>query len=237
MPFRKSQLFSAHRFDLIILALYFFGFRNKTISLHTEQSVFTMEDSRNHILQTALRLFLEKSYKAVTFQELREKTGFSQGAFFYYFKNKQEIFEAVIDMYIDQFATVDFTHIPQTSLRDFLDAYFPEAQKMRAGVFTPEVAGATNRYSLMFEALRIIPDIKNKINRHEDKAIVGWISILKAARKNKEIKAVLSDEQLARLFIDAGHGVVLHLIMTDNTTAIEEEALAAWNNLYLLIKA
>ena len=68
-----------------------------------------MEVSRNHILQTALKLFLEKSYKAVTFQELMEKTGFSKGAFFHYFKNKQEIFEAVIDMYIDQFATVDLT--------------------------------------------------------------------------------------------------------------------------------
>jgi TetR/AcrR family transcriptional regulator, transcriptional repressor for nem operon len=195
-----------------------------------------MEDSRNNILRTALGLFLEKSYKAVTFQELMEKTGFSKGAFFYYFKNKQEIFEAVIDMYIDHFATVDFTRLPKTSLRDFLDAYFPEAKRMRSGFFTPATINASNRYSLMFEALRIIPDLKNKVLRHENTVIAAWIKIIAAARKNKEIKAALSDEQLARLFIDAGHGVVIHLIMTDNITAIEEEVLAAWNNLYLLIK-
>jgi len=88
-----------------------------------------MEDSRNQIIQTASKLFLEKSYKAVTFQELKLKTGFSQGAFFYYFKNKQEIFEAVIDMFMNHFAAVDFTRLPQNSLRDFLDAYFPEAKK------------------------------------------------------------------------------------------------------------
>lgn len=195
-----------------------------------------MEDSRNHILQTALKLFLEKSYKAVTFQELVVKTGFSKGAFFYYFKNKQEIFEAVIDMYIDHFATVDFTRLSQTSLRDFIDTYFPEAKRMRTGFFTPEIVNAANRYSLMFEAMRIIPDFKSKINRHEDKAMATWLRIIAAARKNKEIKTVLSNEQVARLFIDAGHGVVLHLIMTDNTMAIEEEAFATWNNLYLLIK-
>ncbi len=196
-----------------------------------------MEDSRNHILQIALQLFLEKSYKAVTFQELREKTGFSQGAFFYYFKNKQQIFEGVMDMYLDEFAAVDFSQIPQKSLRGFLNAYFPEANRMRAGLFTREVVSAANRYALMFEALRTIPDLKIKINRHEDKVEAAWIRIIKAARKNKEIKTALSDEQLARLFIDASHGIVIHLIMTDNTIAMEKEISAAWNNLYLLIKA
>jgi len=196
-----------------------------------------MEDSRNHILQIALQLFLEKSYKAVTFQELREKTGFSQGAFFYYFKNKQQIFEGVMDMYLDEFAAVDFSQIPQKSLRGFLNAYFPEANRMRAGLFTREVVSAANRYALMFEALRTIHDLKIKINRHEDKVEAAWIRIIKAARKNKEIKTALSDEQLARLFIDASHGIVIHLIMTDNTIAMEKEISAAWNNLYLLIKA
>jgi TetR/AcrR family transcriptional repressor of nem operon len=205
--------------------------------LYTDQSVFTMEDSRNHILQTALKLFLEKSYKAVTFQELKGKTGFSQGAFFYYFKNKQEIFEAVMDMYIDRFATVDFTQLPQTSLRGFLDAYFPEVKRIRSGFFAPEPTFAANHYSLMFEALRIIPALKSKINHHEDKSIAAWISIIAAARKNREIKTTLPDKQLARLFIDASHGIVIHLIMTDNTIAIEKEVLAAWNNLYLLVKS
>ena len=194
-----------------------------------------MEDSRNHILQTALKLFLEKSFKAVTFQELMERTGFSKGAFFHYFKNKQEIFEAVIDMYIGNFSTVDFTQIPQASLRGFLDAYFPEATRMRADFFTAEIAGAANRYALMFEAMRLIPDFKTKINRHEDKVLAAWTSIIANARENQEIKAILPDDQLARLFIDAGHGVVLNLIMTDNTNAIGQEAFAAWNNLYLLI--
>ena len=193
---------------------------------HTERSVSAMDDSRNHILQTALKLFLEKSYEAVTFRELVEKTGFSKGAFFYYFKNKQEIFEAVIDMYVNQSATVDFTQLSKKSLRDFLDGYFAPRRPLSA-----------SHYSLIFEALRIIPDFKSKVNRHEDNAMAAWISIMAAARKNKEIKTVLSDEQLAQLFIDAGHGVVIHLVMTGNTTAIEKKALAAWNNLYLLIKA
>jgi len=179
---------------------------------------------------------MEKSYKAVTFQELKEKTGFSQGAFFYYFKNKYEIFEAVIDMYIDHAAGVDFTQLPQTTLRGFLDAYFPEAKKMRTGFVAAKADDSANHYALIFEALRIIPDFKNKIKRHEDKVMEAWIKVIAAARINKEIKMVLSDEQVARLFIDASHGIVIYLIMSSNAIAIETETLAAWNNLYILIK-
>ena len=195
-----------------------------------------MEDSRLYILQTALALFLEKSYKAVTFQELMEKTGFSKGAFFHYFKNKQQIFEAAIDLYVDQFATVDFARLSQSSLRDFLDAYFPEARRIRDRFLAPELSFAANHYSLLFEALRIIPDFKSKINRHEDTVLAAWIKVITAARNTKEITSALPDEQLARLFIDSSHGIVIHLIMTDHTIALEKEVSAAWNNLYLLIK-
>jgi len=195
-----------------------------------------MEDSKEHILRTALTLFLEKSYKAVTFQELMEKTGFSKGAFFYYFKSKQAIFEAVMDLYVDRFATIDFSQLSQTSLRSFLDAYFPVAQKIRSTFLTSEFTFAANHYSLIFEALRIIPDFKSKVNRHEDKVLAAWISIIAAAKKNKEIKTILTDEHLARLFIDTSHGIVIHLIMTDHTKPLEKEVLAAWNNLFLLVK-
>ncbi len=84
--------------------------------------------------------------------------------------------------------------------------------------------------------MRIIPDFKSKVNRHEDKAIAAWIRIVATARESKEIKTVLSDKQVARLFIDASHGIVIHMIMTDNTIAIEKEIFAAWNNLYLLVR-
>jgi TetR/AcrR family transcriptional regulator, transcriptional repressor for nem operon len=204
--------------------------------LHTKRSVFNMEDSRNYILQTAFKLFLEKSYKAVTFQELMEKTGFSKGAFFHYFKNKQEIFEAVIDLYVAQFATVDFTRLSQTNLRNFLDNYFAEVKKLRGGLSDQDTVASANQYALLFEAMRIIPDFKSKLIKQEDKVLAGWLKLIAAAREGKEITTVLSDLQIARLFIDTGHGIVLHLIMTDNLPAIETEASAAWNNIYLLIK-
>ena len=212
-----------------------FGFDQLVRGRRATQS-FAPDPVPADVIQTALKLFLEKSFKAVTFQELMEKTGFSKGAFFHYFKNKQEIFEAAIDTYIEHVTAIDFMQLSQTSLRDFLDNYYPVAKRIRSGFLSPEFSGTVNHYPLMFEAMRILPDFKTKINRHEEKAITAWTKIVAAARKAKEIKTPLTDEQLARLFLDAGHGIVLHLVMTDNTKAIEKETTAAWNNIYRLVK-
>jgi TetR/AcrR family transcriptional repressor of nem operon len=195
-----------------------------------------MEDSRKFIVQTAFKLFLQKSFKAVTFQELRDKTGFSQGAFFYFFKNKLDLYEAVIDMYLDHFATVDYTRIPQDSLRDFIDGYIPGARKMRAEFFTDEIAKESNGYALIFEAMRIVPDIKTKLNRHEEKALAAWKLVIATAKKNKEITSVIPDEQIANLFIDAGHGIALSHITHKDSKSFPKEILTSWNNLYSLLK-
>jgi TetR/AcrR family transcriptional repressor of nem operon len=195
-----------------------------------------MEDSRKFIVQTAFKLFMEKSFKAVTFQELRDKTGFSQGAFFYFFKNKQDIFEAVIDMYLDHFASVDYSRIPQDTLREFLDSYLPGAQRMRAEFFTEEIARGANGYSIIFEALRIIPDIKTKLSRHEEKALAAWVGVIAAAKERKEIKSVIPDEQIAKLFIDTGHGIALSHLTHMDVKTFQTEVLTSWNDIYTLIE-
>jgi TetR/AcrR family transcriptional repressor of nem operon len=195
-----------------------------------------MDDSKKFILQTAFKLFMEKSFKAVTFQELKEKTGFSQGACFYLFKNKQQIFEAVIDMYLDHFATVDYSKLPQDSLYEFLNAYFPGANRMRSEYFTPEVAEGENGYALMFEASRIIPDFKEKLARHELKVLAAWTTVIAAAKKNKEIKSRLSDEHIASMFIHIGHGIFLNSTMSKKAKAIQEDVLISWLNIYSLLK-
>lgn len=197
-----------------------------------------MEDSREHILETAYLLFLQKSYKAVTFKELMEKTGFSKGAFYHYFSSKEHIFEAIVDNFLQDFISIDFNKFSQSSLRDFLKHYFKILKKHRAALSTIslEVGNKTNHYLLIFEALKIIPGFKNKVLKHEEQELIAWTNIIKGARDKKEIKSKLSDEQLARLFINASDGTALHLIMTDRTEEMETKIKEVWNNLYTLIK-
>jgi AcrR family transcriptional regulator len=56
-------------------------------------------DTRSNILKTALLLFLEKGYKDVSYQDLVKKTGLSKGAIYHYFASKEELLNAVFDMF------------------------------------------------------------------------------------------------------------------------------------------
>ena len=56
-------------------------------------------DTRTNILKTALLLFLEKGYKDVSYQDLVKKTGLSKGAIYHYFASKEELLNAVFDLF------------------------------------------------------------------------------------------------------------------------------------------
>lgn len=198
-----------------------------------------MEDSRQYILKTAYQLFLQKSYKAVTFKELMEKTGFSKGAFYHYFQSKEHIFEAIIDCYLSTFASVDFSELSQVSLRRFISDYFKVLKKNQAKLsfVAPEGADKGNHYLLIFEALRIIPDFKDKVHAYQKEETKAWISTIKTARAAGEIKSDISDRQLARLFISSSDGAVLRWMMAGQTTNVIKEIEEVWNNLYALLKA
>ncbi|WP_051963109.1 TetR/AcrR family transcriptional regulator [Deinococcus misasensis] len=56
-----------------------------------------MHDSKEHILNSALQLFLEKGFEAATMMDLVRASGFSKGAFYHHFKNKEDLYHATIE--------------------------------------------------------------------------------------------------------------------------------------------
>lgn len=55
------------------------------------------EAKKQHLLETALSLFTEKGYNAVTTREIAEKAGISKGGLYDYFENKDELFREAIN--------------------------------------------------------------------------------------------------------------------------------------------
>ena len=59
------------------------------------------EDRRNEILDTAEQLFFTKGYSKTTVNDMLQAIGIAKGTFYYYFKSKEEVMDAVVMRFIE----------------------------------------------------------------------------------------------------------------------------------------
>lgn len=57
------------------------------------------DERRNEILDTAERLFREKGYKKCTVNDILKEVAIAKGTFYYYFKSKEEVMDAIVSRY------------------------------------------------------------------------------------------------------------------------------------------
>jgi TetR/AcrR family transcriptional regulator, cholesterol catabolism regulator len=60
---------------------------------------------RQQILSTAKTLFMEQGYRGLSMREIAEALGVSKAALYYYFRDKEELFLAILDSYLDEMET------------------------------------------------------------------------------------------------------------------------------------
>lgn len=90
------------------------------------------------ILETSFNLFLEKGYET-SITDIENATGLTRGAIFYYVKDKQELFNAVIEKFIFEKQTINnkVKFNGDDSLADFIDKYVDSVKNTQA-ILTPQ---------------------------------------------------------------------------------------------------
>lgn len=59
------------------------------------------DERRNEILNTAEKLFHSKGYEKCTVNDILKEVAIAKGTFYYYFKSKQEVLDAIVDRYTE----------------------------------------------------------------------------------------------------------------------------------------
>jgi TetR/AcrR family transcriptional regulator, transcriptional repressor for nem operon len=203
-----------------------------------------MNDSKEHIITVASKLFLLKSFKEVTMKEIVEKTGLSKGAFYHYFESKEQLFMEVLDFFFSSVMTHTYDKYSKVSFYDFYHDYANEVKSFGKEYFSKFKDGENegdfnmNYFSLAFDALKLFPEFRAKMQDDLKQELEIWMAIIKKARNNGEIKSSMTDEQIAQTFIYLSDGIGMHLIMRG--TPIEEMVdpfLILWDKLYEQMKA
>ena len=198
-------------------------------------------DSKDKIVQVAFNLFLQKGYRDVSLREIVDEVGLTKGAFYHYFKGKEQLFTEVVDHYFLSLSDYIYDQLPKTHLKAFMTGYLElltgQIERISQEAEKKGNTISLSYYYLAFDALRILPDFGTKIREvylREEKA---WMEVIDHAKESGEIKSSVDSHHLAKLFISANDGLGMHMILENRLDQLSKEIISVWTSLYKLIKA
>jgi TetR/AcrR family transcriptional repressor of nem operon len=197
-----------------------------------------VKDTKEHILKVSFGLFLQKSFKEVTMKEIVEKTGMSKGAFYHYFNSKEQIYLEIINSAFSSVLYVDYNQFSSNSLHEFYHDYISYLNRIYDSLSKVEDNSSfdLNYYSLIFDAIRLFPDFKEKMVESTRVDLEAWVKIIRTAKEQGEVKSSMSDDQLANVFIYTNSGISMENLMTGRSEDITKSLLKLWDSFYAQIK-
>lgn len=171
-----------------------------------------MKITRDELLIAAFKLFMSVNYEKASFAELGKMLGMSKAGIFKYYKNKQELFIAVVDKF--WFSTQNprnkFTETNGTFV-EFIDEYVrgvqrtmdmlgdligAEREKVAQGKFTYHA----QYFHFLFQLLQYDPDAKEKLRNLVDGDYAYWRAAIQRAIATGELREDVDVEDAIVMF-------------------------------------
>ncbi len=170
--------------------------------------------TREHLLQAAAQVFAERGFHGTTLDEVASVAGFSKGAVYSNFRNKEDLFLALLAwVYSEEMQALrntveglEGTEAPSESrLSDFVDLL------RRQGL------GSTNNWGLLYEEFHLYamrnPTARAKLAELDRKNLEDVALIIETERERQGFKPIESPTQAARIVIALIRGVGMMLAL------------------------
>ena len=171
-----------------------------------------MNPSRDHILDTAFRLFFTKGFKEVTMAELVRVSGLSKGAFYHYFESKADLYNSVLEKFLlSNMEHFSAHYDTSASLRENLKALFQQSAGMTEQIRNSDDEASSGMFNYLMFLQRAMqnPLFREKVqefNLQYENGLADWISI---AQQKGEIKKELKPIVLAKHIIGLMKGLTM----------------------------
>lgn len=198
-----------------------------------------MNETREHIIQVAGRLFLQSNYDGVSIQDITRAVGMTKGALYHHFTSKEQLFEEVAHNLVGSSHT-DFSALPGDSLRGFYTALVENVRSREddAQEAKPPSApeAAINVYNLLWDAVRLLPGFRASMESLNALEHAAWTAAIEAAIDRGEIRRGLDADKIARIFTSVPDGVGITSMLKGGPSSAHEEILDLWDTLYQSLK-
>ena len=192
--------------------------------------------TKERIIEEAFKLFLNHNFEKVSISDLEHAVGKTRGAIFYFFKNKEELFNEVIDTYIikTQNPSDKFNFDANISLEQFIYQYINGINTTMSKMLSLSVVNIYKGYfSLYMQASRIYPNFAEIMTQNSVEEINLWGKVITRAIQSREIKEI-NTKHYASLFRSCFLGLAFDRCLSYGLNP--EELLAIYQNIYNQIK-
>jgi len=196
-------------------------------------------DTKQFILQSAFVLFLNKSYDAVTLNEICAVTGLSKGAFYHHYRSKEELFREVIDKFVFSnlfFEKAEFAGQP--TLKGTVDSFL-EHLEMKISKLTKLTGfefADPDHLQLILEASRSYPGFSEQMMEREKKNSAFWEQIIRQAAQDGEINEDINPAVLNEMMLAIGSSLFKHILHREPFLDAIARLRQQFTLLYRLIK-
>lgn len=194
------------------------------------------EQSRKLLLLTGIKLFGSKGYDATSIADIETDLHQTRGAITYHYKSKLGMFEATVSKYY--LGRVMPTSVPEeyrNSLKDFFIKYVSMLEEECLELTNAGVRNVAGTFlNLEIDALRSIPNFRNKCAELNERQILVLELVIKRPIQRGEIKANVIPAVIAEMFMN----VVIGQTQRSNIEGLlyyTDGMLRQFNSIYRLI--
>jgi len=198
-----------------------------------------MNATREHIIQVAGRLFLQRNYDGVSIQDITRAAGMTKGALYHHFTGKEQLFEEVARTLVGS-SHSDFSALPGDTLRGFYTALVEQFRARDAAAQEAQRPDARdqgiNVYNLLWDAVRLLPGFRAAMEASNTLEHLAWTGAVQAAIERGELRGGLDADRIARIFTAVPDGVSITAMLKGAPASVHGEVLELWETLYRSLK-
>lgn len=174
-----------------------------------------MSDTKEYIIDQAYKLFLNKSYESVSISDISKSIGFTKGALYHHFLNKEELFKAVIDKYLKIIALGEMKK--DITLAEYIQEIIEYvSQVVNTTCIDDQPFVPVSYLTLLIDALRHYPGFAEKHEDFFNAEIDNLKIILDRAVVNGEIRDDIDTSLAALHLFSLSAGIAGNLFRSDS---------------------
>lgn len=168
-----------------------------------------VEDRREKILLKAIELYMTEGYANVSITDLQAALNMGRGTLYYYFKDKEELFQEAVSMYLIQPKQRALSRVKDTdTIPEMIDTmlyYINQLQDIYNLVENKNI-NISNVVTVMYTAYSRFPELHKKARKLYEHELSLWIQAIKNSMRAGEIRGDVQIETTAQMFLHIKDG-------------------------------